>query len=308
MGTTTDPDSTPIFALKSANINGVTIAFVDEPPVPIEANAGKRVRVDNSDDDGTTQTVLLLHGWPDSSYLWRHQIKALSDAGFRVVAPDLRGFGQSSMPADVAAYAITNSMLDVISLLDHLEIAKVKLVGHDWGSVLAWVVAAFLPERVEKLVAISVGHPTSFASAGLEQLSRSWYTFWFQFPGVAEAALPREDWKLLREFLGNEGDIEKYVSDLGRPGALTASLNWYRANMPPERVGASDPPLIPNVSCPTLGIWSDRDFALVERQMTHSEVFVDGPWEYLRLGGIGHHVPVLAPERLNEVLLGYFRD
>src|SRR5436305_8975968 len=112
-------------------------------------------------DEGEGRPVLLLHGFPDSSYVWRHQIRALVDEGFRAVAPDLRGFGESDRPAAVEDYALGRTVADVTSILDELSLERVQLVGHDWGALLAWLVAAFMPHRVERLVAMSVGHPNA---------------------------------------------------------------------------------------------------------------------------------------------------
>jgi pimeloyl-ACP methyl ester carboxylesterase len=123
-------------------------------------------------DQGEGQPVVFLHGFPDSSYLWRHQLPALVDAGFRVIAPDLRGFGGSEKPEHVGDYALTHSLRDVVAVLDALEIQRAHVVGHDWGAVVAWLMAAFAPERVERLVAMSVGHPNALRERSIEQRER----------------------------------------------------------------------------------------------------------------------------------------
>src|SRR4051794_12182302 len=184
-------------------------------------------------DEGDGAPVLLLHGFPDSSYLWRHQVRALVDGGYRAVAPDLRGFGASDRPDDVSAYSLRHSVADVVAVLDALGIERARVIGHDWGAGLAWVFAAFVPHRVERLVALSVGHPNTLRQPTVEQRQKGWYQLLFQFEGVAEELILRNDWKLLRQFLEGAGDVDRYVEDLGRPGALTAALNWYRANVPP---------------------------------------------------------------------------
>jgi len=115
---------------------------------------------------GEGPAVILLHGWPDSHEVWRHQIPALADAGYRVIAPDLRGFGASDKPEGVEAYNILSLIGDVQGVLDHLGVDRAHVVGHDFGAAAAWAMAAFLPDRVDHLVALSVGHPNAFRSIG----------------------------------------------------------------------------------------------------------------------------------------------
>lgn len=254
-------------------------------------------------DAGEGEPVLLLHGFPDSARLWRRQIPALVDAGYRVVAPDLRGFGESDAPEGVEAYGLPVIFNDVVGLLDHLEIERANVVGHDWGAGAAWGLAALAPDRVERLVAISVGHPATFPGT-MEQRARSWYMLLFAWP-EAEDILSRDDWRLFREWVGEVEDLDRYIEDLSRPGRLTAGLNWYRASITAESFAARDRSGLPAVSCPTLGIWSTGDFALTERQMTDSEGSVDGPWRYERIDRAGHWIPLDAPERLNELLIEF---
>jgi pimeloyl-ACP methyl ester carboxylesterase len=266
----------------------------------VEANGIKL----NVEDAGEGPPVLLLHGFPDSHRLWRNQVPALTANGLRAVTPDLRGFGESERPERVEDYFILNTLEDLRALLDHLEIEKAHIVGHDFGAAAAWAFASLYAPRVESLVAISVGHPSSFQNAGYEQLARSWYMFMFQFEGVAERWLSRNDWEFLRVMSGRRGDGDQYVADLSRPGALTAALNWYRANIPPES-WISDAIPLPPVECPTMGIWSSGDVALTEAQMTGSQKFVTGPWRYERIDGSGHWIPLEEPERLSELLLDF---
>ena len=269
----------------------------------------------NLAEAGSGPPVLLLHGFPDSWRLWRHQLPALAEAGHRVIAPDLRGFGETDKPDGVGDYSMRTLVGDVVGLLDALGVDRAAVVGHDWGAALAWLVATFAPDRVSRLVAVSVGHPVSYAAAGLAQKQRSWYMLWFQFPGVAERVLPEDGWAFFRRWAwngarpGQDPDCDRQVADLSRPGALTAGLNWYRANVDPARFVTSDPAgsSLPPVACPTMGVWSSDDFALTEQQMTGSERFVTGPWRYERLDGVGHWVPVHAPGRLNDLLVDHLR-
>jgi pimeloyl-ACP methyl ester carboxylesterase len=252
--------------------------------------------------------VVLLHGWPDSSRVWRHQVPALAGAGFRVVVPDLRGFGDSARPEGSAAYRAKLLCGDVVGVLDALGVERAAVVGHDWGSALAWLLAsAFVPDRVERLAVLAAGHPEAIRNAGPRQRQLSWYVLLFQFEGVAERWLTMDDWAHFREFCGGaEGyaDVDAAIAELSRPGALTASLDWYRANMTAETLVA--PPLgLPPVRCPTLGIWGTGDPALIEEQMVDSAAYVTGPWRDERLDDAGHWLQLDAPDRVNALLLEF---
>jgi pimeloyl-ACP methyl ester carboxylesterase len=188
---------------------------------------------------------------------------------------------------------------DVIGILDALGIAAAHVVGHDWGAGVAWLTAAIHPDRVNKLVALSVPHPRSPQT--IRQREMAWYQLFFQFEGVAEAWMQLDDWALLREFLRGDGDVDRYIEDLSRPGALTASLNWYRANLSPRPPGPGRP--MPPVKAPTLAVWSTNDHYLDGDRMEASAAFVEGPWRYERIDGASHWIPLDAPDRLNELLL-----
>jgi pimeloyl-ACP methyl ester carboxylesterase len=255
-------------------------------------------------DEGDGAPVLLLHGFPDSSYVWRHQIPVLVDAGMRAVAPDLRGAGESDMPEPVKEYAISRSVADLVAVLDALDIETAHVVGHDFGAALAWAFAAFVPARVERLVVMSVGHPNTRQNRSIEQREKAWYQLLFQFTGVAEELLTRDDWELFRQFARDDGDLERYVADLSRPGRLTAGLNWYRANLAPQRELEPGLP-VPSVAAPTLGLWSSGDNYLTEDSMLASPEHVTGPWRYERIEDASHWLQLDAPDRVNELLLEF---
>jgi pimeloyl-ACP methyl ester carboxylesterase len=269
----------------------------------------------NLAEAGSGPPVLLLHGFPDCWRLWRHQLPALADAGHRVLAPDLRGFGGTDKPERAEDYKMRTLVGDAVGLLDALGVDRAAVVGHDWGAALAWMVAMFAPDRVSRLVAVSVGHPVSFSDVDLGQKQRSWYMLWFQFAGVAERVLPEHDWAVFRRWAwngagpGQDPDCDRQVAELSRPGALTAGLNWYRANVDPATFIRSGPirSSLPPVACPTMGVWSTDDFAVAEAQMTGSQRFVTGPWHYRRLEGVSHWVPVHAPQALNRLLVDFLR-
>ena len=246
-------------------------------------------------DEGEGTPVLLLHGFPDSAQLWRHQVPTLTNAGFRVVAPDLRGFGESDKPADVDAYRIHHSVADMTAVLDALDIEKAHVVGHDWGAGVAWAMALMAPERVEKLVVLSVGHPA--VPRSLAQREKSWYMLLFQFE-EAEAILRKDDWALMREWIDTHPDFDPERFD------LTAGLNWYRANMHPRQELRTPRPL-PPVAADTLGIWSSGDRYLLEDRMVRSAEHIAGSWRYERIEDAGHWMQLDQPERLNALLLDF---
>jgi pimeloyl-ACP methyl ester carboxylesterase len=246
-------------------------------------------------DEGDGPAVLLLHGFPDSARLWRQQIPALTDAGLRVVAPDLRGFGASEKPADVSDYRIGRSIADMVAVLDALEIERAHVVGHDFGAGVAWALAAMASQRVDRLVVMSVGHPR--VKRTLAQREKSWYTLLFQFP-EAEAILRKDDAALLREWAAShpEFDLERFD--------LTAGLNWYRANLHPRR--ELDPPRqLPPVNADTLGLWSSGDAYLLEHGMKESGAHVAGSWRYERVEDASHWMQLDQPERVNTLLIDF---
>jgi pimeloyl-ACP methyl ester carboxylesterase len=254
-------------------------------------------------DAGTGTPVLLLHGFPDTSGMWRPVIDALVATGFRAIAPDLRGRGQTERPAKVEDYGLPLIVQDVAALLTDLGVPRAHVVGHDWGAAVAWLLAAYLPNRVDHLVAISVGCPGAAGRPTLEELQKGWYRLLAQFPGVAEELFQQDDWYLLRELLHGGGDIDSYVSSLSEPGALTAGLNWYRANLPASSLLSARE--LPPIQAPTLGIWSTGDLYLSERSMVASAAKVTGPWKYVRVEGASHWVPRERSAWLSELLIDF---
>ena len=254
-------------------------------------------------DEGSGEPVLLLHGWPDTHALWREQVAALTGAGYRAIAPDLRGFGASDKPDDVTDYGMLQVLGDLLGLLDRLGVPRAHVVGHDWGGAIGCMLAAMAPRRVSSLTCLSVGHPAAFRAAGWEQREKSWYMLLFQFPGVAERWLSQDDFANLRDWAGHP-HIDDVVARLRAPGALTASLGLYRAVLPPESLVAP-PGALPPIQAPTMGVWSTGDLAVTERAMTATERHVVGGWRYERVEGAGHWLQVDAPDTVNGLLLDF---
>jgi pimeloyl-ACP methyl ester carboxylesterase len=251
---------------------------------------------------GQGPPVLLLHGFPDSGRLWRHQVPALAAAGFQIVVPDLRGYGRSDKPEAVEAYSMGLLARDVLAILAEQKISTTHLVGHDWGAALAWALASFAPARVDHLAVLSVGHPATFRRTA-RQREKSWYMLLFQFPGIAERWLAGDDWANFRNW-GHHPDADQVIAELEATGSLTPGLNWYRANVSPES-WVAPPPTLPPVRAPTMGVWSTGDPALTEVQMTDSAENVAGQWRYERLDGPGHWMQLEAPDQVNSLLLDF---
>ena len=251
---------------------------------------------------GEGRPVVLLHGFPDSGRLWRHQVPALADAGFRVVVPDLRGYGRSDKPEQVDAYSMMLLAGDVMAMMSDAGVDRAHVVGHDWGAGLAWAMASLAPGSVDHLVVMSVGNPVTFLRT-MEQRQKSWYMLLFQFPGIAERWLTEDNWANFRSWAGHP-DADQVIAELEETGSLTPGLNYYRANVGPESwVG---PPLeLPPVQAPAMGLWSTGDMALTEMQMTDSADNVAGPWRYERLDGPGHWMQLEAPDQVTALLLDF---
>ena len=170
------------------------------------------------------RTCLLVHGFPDDHTVWRNQIPVLVDAGYRVIALDTRGCGESEIKPRESDYAIDKLVDDLAALLDALAIAKVRLVGHDWGALQAWCFAMEHPKRVDRYIAISVGHPTAYTRAGLAQKLKGYYLFCIQLRGLIEFLVTRFDWWLFGLLLHYRAEFPQIRARLSRPGRLTAGL------------------------------------------------------------------------------------
>jgi pimeloyl-ACP methyl ester carboxylesterase len=210
---------------------------------------------------GDGPLVVLLHGFPEFSYGWRQQIAPLVQAGFRVVAPDLRGYNLSSKPEGFREYTAAKLAADIRGLIRELGAESAKVVGHDWGGSVAWTLAMNHPEVVDRLVILNAAHPRKL-NEGLRhprQLLRSWYFFFFQFPGLPEHHARARGWRFFKRFLRDarppytEDELERYSEAWSQPGAATAMLDYYRAAV---RLGSGE---IRPISAPTLVIWGQRD-------------------------------------------------
>ncbi len=248
--------------------------------------------------------VLLLHGFPQTSWSWRGVWPALADAGLRVVAPDQRGYSPDARPNGVDAYRMTHLVADVMGMLDHLGADRADVVGHDWGAAVAWHVASRHPERLRTLTAVSVPHPLAFLHAlrtDPDQRARSQYMRDWQDEGRTERAMLNGG--LEQVFGGIPGvAVEQYLRALREPDALTAALSWYRAQSRADLEGLAP------VAVPTLHVWSDADPALGEVATRASAQHVAAPYRLEVLGGVSHWIPEEAPDRLAALVLEQLRS
>lgn len=247
--------------------------------------------------------VLLLHGFPQHSGEWADALPALHAAGLRTYALDQRGYSPGARPAEVEAYRMAECVADAVAVLDALGVDAAHVVGHDWGAVVAWTLAARHPERVRTLTAVSVPHPAAMAHAlttDPQQKARSSYMLLFRKPGKAEKVLLALHATALRKMLGGVGGRERvasYVQPMREPGALTAALNWYRAMSGRDMAGTGPVPV------PTTFVWSDRDFAIGRTAAEACAAHVTGEYRFVELSGVSHWIPDEAPGALAEAVL-----
>ncbi|HEV7887025.1 MAG TPA: alpha/beta fold hydrolase, partial [Acidimicrobiales bacterium] len=250
------------------------------------------------------EAVVLLHGFPQSAASWSQVAPDLAEAGFRVLAPDQRGYSPGARPTGREAYRIDKLVGDVLALADAAGAERIHLVGHDWGGAVAWAVAAAHPDRLHSLTVLSTPHPKAFRQAltSSGQALRSYYMAFFQLPEVPERLLlARRGWLLKRQLqqMGlDAGLAAEHVGRMLEPGALTAALNWYRA----VRVRSID-----DVHVPTLYIWSTKDAALGRRAAELTGEHVKAPYRFEVLDGVSHWIPEQRPHDVAKLLLDHIR-
>nr|WP_240982197.1 alpha/beta hydrolase [Streptomyces sp. S3(2020)] len=250
--------------------------------------------------------VLLLHGFPQTRLAWRHQITTLAAHGYRVVAPDQRGYSPGVRPERPEDYRVDVLVDDVVALTERLGWTTFDLVGHDWGGAVAWWTADAHPARVRTLTVVSTPHPRALADAlrtDEDQRTRSRYMLdWRETPATENQMLAHDAERLRAFYAGKvpQTSAEAYVRQLSRPGALTAALNWYRSGRPEHAIGVVD--------VPTLYVWSTADTAFGPAAARETAQWVKGPYRFETLVGVSHWIPEEAPEALNHLLLEHLTD
>jgi pimeloyl-ACP methyl ester carboxylesterase len=285
-----------------AKVNGIRLHYV-------ESGSGDKL-------------VLLLHGFPEFWYSWRHQLRALSE-NYRVVAPDMRGYNLSDKPPRVEDYRIEVLIEDVVGLIDHFGVPKAVIVAHDWGASVAWALARKYPERVSQLAILQVPPAAVWrANMTLGQFLRSWYMFFFLLPRIPEWKIRRKNFVLLEQMFNDtvgcrgafsETDIEAYKKALRQPGAVTAALNYYRANVRRvmSRAGQDASGVRTNgqasrgIRVPTLFIFGEQDFAILPETVRGVGKYIDAPFTEVRIPDSGHWVQNEAAEEVNAALLEF---
>lgn len=256
--------------------------------------------------------VILLHGFPEFWYGWRKQIPVLTGSGYRVLAPDQRGYNLSDKPQGFEPYTFDKLAQDVLGLLQALGRKKAFLVGHDWGAAVAWWLATRYPDKLEKVVVINVPHPLVMQQAlgsSVRQLLKSWYIFFFQLPRLPETLSRGGDWRLMcltltrtsRAGTFSEVNLERYREAWSQPGAYTAMLNWYRAAAR-YALQLSRPA---RVQVPTLLIWGAQD-RFLSRWMAKSSVGLCDQGELVFIENATHWVQHEESERVNRLILDFF--
>jgi pimeloyl-ACP methyl ester carboxylesterase len=283
----------PGWAHREAVLNGVRLHYVEA---------------------GSGPPVILLHGFPEFWYSWRRQISALAEAGFRVLAPDLRGYNLSARPPGVRAYRLEALTADVAALVHHAGARSAAVAGHDWGGMIAWHMPLHQPETIDKLIILNSPHPAAYwreLRRGPRQWLRSWYILFFQMPWLPEVILGAGNGALLGRVLRripsvafSDADVRLYRRALTRTGALTAALNYYRAAFwrGPRLLTEADRP----IRTPTLVIWGERDPYLGLRLTQGLERWASN-LRVERLAEAGHWVQNEAPERVNRLMIDFLK-
>ncbi len=285
----------------------------------VNAN-GLSFEVHTAGDPASDRLALLLHGFPEHAFSWRHQLPLFAQLGYRVWAPNQRGYGRSSKPKGVASYRIEHLVADVAGLIDAAGARRVTLVAHDWGGLVAWEFAARRVRPLERLVIMNVPHPMRFReelASNRAQRRRSLYAGFFQLPWLPEWFFRRNGAAAIEQaFRGMAIDKSRFPDDVLavfkenvlQPGALTAMLNWYRAaGRHFGALGKQGAAAYPVIETPTLLIWGEEDTALGKETTVGTERYVkDLTVRYLP--GVSHWVQQEAPEAVNEILAAWLGE
>jgi len=274
------------------------------------AEVGEGVRL-HYVEAGEGPLVVLLHGFPEFWFSWRLQIAPLAAAGFRVVAPDMRGYNLSTRPVEVDAYGVDKLASDIRGLIRELGAESALLVGHDWGGTVAWATATYHPEVVDRLVIMNAAHPRNL-NDGLKhpgQLRRLWYFFFFQIPGLPERVVRARHWRFFRRYQRDARppytpeETERYVESWSRPGAGAALINYYREAVRQSKQVQAD---LRPIQAPTLVIWGQKDRYLGHKLAEPSRDDVPGLDRVERLANASHWVHHDEHNRVLQLLTEFF--
>ena len=263
---------------------------------------------------GQGPLVVLLHGFPEAWFSWQHQIPALVAAGYRVVAPDMRGYNLSGKPQGVDSYRVDALAGDVAQLIRACGADRAAVAGHDWGAVVAWAFAMRYPELLDRLAILNVPHPVRMTQGlrTLRQIRKSWYMFFFQLPRLPEMSFRARDYAALRRAFRatvrpgafTAADIQRYVDAAAQPGALTASINYYRALF--RRAGQAQAG-VRRIDAPVLVIWGEQDAFLGVELAEPGRKWVPN-CRVERIPDASHWVQADRPERVNALLTAFLAE
>ena len=259
------------------------------------------------DEFGAGRPVLLLHGMPDTAAVWRQQIPALVEAGFRVFAPDMLGYGRTDKPHEVVRYQGERIVEDLFAMIDALQVGRLDVVGHDWGAFASWNLVCFAPQLFRRHVALQVGHPSAFVEdLSTATMKENWYMYVNAMP-AADVLYRAADFAYVRRWLATHPDVEEVIGRLRDPAALRGHLNWDTANpltlMYANSLENTD--ALPKCEVPTLGIWSGDDVYVWEAQVSNSERYMAAPWRYQRIDKGSHWVMLDNPEPVTRSLIDW---
>jgi len=260
-----------------------------------------------SDQGEGDRVVLLLHGMPDTSSLWRHQVPELLRAGFRVIAPDMLGYGETDKPQDAERYEGERIIGDIVALIETLGLKQMDIVGHDWGAFVSWELVTHMPDLFRRHVTIQVGHPGVLFSDLGRGLKENWYMYMNCLDATPDL-YALNDCEFVRKFwIPTHPELDEVCGRLKDPKAMRSMLNWDRGNQVPSFYLAymKGELKYPKCRVPTLGIWSRGDNYLWEEQMVSSSEFMDAEWRYERLEQGSHWVMLDQPEEINRLFLDW---
>ncbi|HXS59588.1 MAG TPA: alpha/beta hydrolase [Candidatus Sulfopaludibacter sp.] len=301
---------------KFVNVNGIRMHYVT-----IESEV-----CDSSD----CPLMILLHGFPEFWYSWRHQIPFFAKR-FRVVAPDMRGYGETEKPREISEYRIDKLVRDIIELIHSVGKEKAIIVGHDWGAIIGWSIAMIAPSMVEKLIIMNAPHPAIYqknAFRNLPQMQKSWYIFFFLMQKAPEKVLSSNNFELLKHMFESSikrkdkftyDDIKNYISswrnvkgekDKGSNfDGISGGINYYRANLNTEfweNLGESIP--FPKIKSPTLLIWGEDDMFLGKELAENTKECIEAPFSMKFISNCGHWIQQEAPDEVNQVMSEFLNN
>ncbi len=296
----------------SAQASGTPAARPARPNLGVRGSVpGKKMQLNGvnyhvGEQGSGDKIVLLLHGMPDTSSTWDYQIPALVEAGYRVIVPDMLGYGETGKPAAASRYALENILGDMLALLDTLGTKQVDVVGHDWGAVTSWELVLNFPQRFRRHVALSVGNTDlAMTMQSISQVSSSWYMYLNTEEATPELYAANDGDFFKRFIIPTHPEIDEVWSRVKAPEAMLGMLNWDRGNpMAAAYLAMATSTAAPRkCTVPTLGMWSTGDTYLWESQVKDSGQLMAAPWRYLRVEDASHWMMLDQPQRVNTAIL-----